>query len=104
MKQVSGREGCGGGRSHHLRLARGTDGVPLHAAVLDVVADLEAEDVAIEGQGGIRVVLREEARVDGDVHGGQASCGSGAGASRSLTGLVTCFATHGGIPAVAPAA
>ena len=26
------------------------------------------------------------------------------GASRFLTGLVTCFATHGGIPAVAPAA
>jgi hypothetical protein len=26
------------------------------------------------------------------------------GASRFLTGLVTCFATHDGIPAVAPAA
>jgi hypothetical protein len=26
------------------------------------------------------------------------------GASRFLTGLVTCFATHGGIPAVASAA
>jgi hypothetical protein len=25
------------------------------------------------------------------------------GASRFLTGLVTCFATHGGIPAIAPA-
>ena len=29
---------------------------------------------------------------------------SAAGASRFLTGLVTCFATHGGIPAVARAA
>ena len=32
------------------------------------------------------------------------SCGSVAGASRFLIGLVTCFATHGGIPAVARAA
>jgi hypothetical protein len=29
--------------------------------VFDVGADLEAEGVAIEGQGGIRVVMREEA-------------------------------------------
>jgi hypothetical protein len=26
------------------------------------------------------------------------------GASRFLIGLVTCFATHGGIPAISPAA
>ena len=71
---------------------------------LDVVADLEAEGVAVEGQGGLRVVVREEARVNGDVHGGHASCGSATGASRFLIGLVTCFATHGGIPAVARAA
>jgi hypothetical protein len=31
------------------------------------------------------------------------SSGSGTGASRFLIGLVTCFATHGGIPAVARA-
>src|SRR3712207_2487942 len=34
----------------------------------DVVADLEAQGVAVEGQGGVRVVVREEARVNGDVH------------------------------------
>jgi hypothetical protein len=28
----------------------------------------------------------------------------GTGASRFLIGLLTCFATHGGIPAIAPAA
>ena len=39
-----------------------------------------------------------------DVHGGHARCGSVTGASRFLTGLVTCFATHDGIPAVARAA
>jgi hypothetical protein len=39
--------------------------------------------------------------VNGDVHGGHASCGSGARASRFLIDLVTCFATHDGIPAVA---
>ena len=71
-----------------------------HPAVLDVEADLEAQGVAVEGQRGLRVVVREEARVDGDVHGGHASWGSAAGASRFLTGLVTCLATHGGIPAI----
>jgi hypothetical protein len=34
-------------------------------------------------------------RVHGDVHGSQASCGSAAGASRFLIGLVTCFSTGG---------
>ena len=72
--------------------------------VADVVADLEAEGVAVEGQGGVRVVVREEGRVNGDVHDGHASCGSVTGASRFLTGLVTCFATQDGIPAVARAA
>ena len=82
----------------------GADRDPAHPAVADVVADLEAEGVAVEGQGGVRVVVREEGRVNGDVHGGHASCGSGAGASRFLIGLVTCFATHDGMPAVARAA
>src|SRR6266540_3493347 len=45
---------------------------PAHPVVSDVVADLEAEGVAIEGQGCARVVMREEARVNGDVHGDQA--------------------------------
>jgi hypothetical protein len=39
--------------------------------------------------------------VNRDVHGRQANCGSFARASRFLIGLVTCFATHDGIPAVA---
>jgi hypothetical protein len=37
--------------------------------------------------------------VNGDVHVGQARCGSVIDASRFLIGLVTCFATHDGIPA-----
>src|SRR6516162_10481569 len=55
-------------------LAEGTDRDPAHPAVTDVVADLEAEGVAVKGQGGVRVVVREEARMNGDVHGGQANC------------------------------
>src|SRR6266487_5812954 len=86
------------------RLVFRADRDPAHLAASDVVADLEAENVAVEGQGGVRIVMREEARVNGDVHGGHASCGWGTGASRFLTGLVTCFATHDGIPAVASAA
>ena len=42
--------------------------------------------------------------MNGDVDDGQASFGSGAGASRFLIGLVTCFAKHDGIPAGARAA
>jgi hypothetical protein len=37
-------------------------------------------------------------------HGGHPSCGFVTGASRFLIGLVTRFATHDGLPAVAPAA
>src|SRR5215472_9781087 len=85
-------------------LAGGADGDPAHLAGSDVGADLEAEGVAIEGQGGVRVVVREETCVNGDVHVGHASCGPMTGASRFLIGLVTCLATHGGIPAVARAA
>jgi hypothetical protein len=85
-------------------LVGGADRDPAHPAVSDVVADLEAEGVAIERQGGVRVVVREEGPVDGDVHGGQASCGSLTRASRFLTGRVTCFATQEGIPTVARAA
>ena len=59
-------------------LAGRADGDPAHPAVSDVVADLEAEGVAVEGQRGVRVVVREEAGVNGDVHGGHASCGAGA--------------------------
>ena len=104
---VVGDAGVGGRRSQEdgrAGLAGRADRDPAHLAVSDVVADLEAEGVAVEGQGGVRVVVREEARVNGDVHGDQASCGSGARASRFLTGLVTCLATHDGIPAAAPVA
>jgi hypothetical protein len=48
--------------------------------------------------------MREEARVNGDVHGGHSRCGSMTGASQFLIGLVTCFATHDSIPIVARAA
>src|SRR5205807_8902935 len=97
----------GGGRVQdegRAGLVAGPDGDPVQPAISDVVANLESEGVAIERQRGVRVVVREEARVNGDVHGSQASCGSVTRASRFLIGLVTCFATHGGIPAVAPAA
>ena len=104
---VVGDAGVGGRRVQHdgrAGLVGGADRDPAHPAVADVVADLEAEGVAVEGQRGLRVVVREEGRVNGDVHGGHARCGSRAGASRFLIGLVTCLATHGGMPAVAPAA
>jgi hypothetical protein len=85
-------------------LVGGADRDPAHRGVSDVVADLEAEGVAREGQGCVRVVVREEGRVNRDAHDGHARRGSLTGASRFLTGLVTCFAAHDGIPAVARAA
>ena len=54
------------------------DDASVAAMVERVVADLEAEGVAIEGQGCLRVVVREGARVNGDLHGRHASGGSGA--------------------------
>jgi hypothetical protein len=68
---------------------------------LHVVADVEAEGVAIEGQGCVRVVVPALGPANCHVHGSHANCGSLTGASRFLIGLITCFATHGGIPAVA---
>src|ERR671918_1635567 len=100
---VVGDAGVGGRRREEdgrARLIGGADRDPAHPAASHVAADLEAEGVAIEGQGCVRVVVREEGRVDGEVHGGHASSGSMTGASRFLIGLVTCFAMHGGIPAV----
>src|SRR5918995_3644811 len=54
---------------------------PAHRALADVVADLEAEQVAVEGERGLGVVVREEAGVDGDVHAGHARCSCSGGAS-----------------------
>src|SRR5260370_13795871 len=88
---VVGDAGVGGGRGEGAggaRLVRGAGRDSPHPLVSDVVADLEAEGVAIEGQGGVRVVMREEAPMNGDVHGGHASCSSVTGASRFLIGLV----------------
>ena len=62
---VVGDAGVGGRRVQDDRgvgLVGGADRDPVHPAVPDVVADLEAEGVAVEGQGGVRVVVREEAR------------------------------------------
>ena len=95
---------AGGYRTMDVRLAGRADGDPAHPVVADVGADLETEGVAIEGEGGVGIVLGQEARVNRDVHGAQSRCGPGPDASRFLTGLVTCLATQAGIPAVASAA
>ena len=68
---VVGDAGGGGRRiqdDRRVGLLAGTDRDPVHPAVFDVVADLEAERVAIEGQGCLRVVVRKHARVNCDVH------------------------------------
>ena len=82
----------------------GADRDPAHPAVSDVVADFETEGVPVEGQGCVRVVVREEGDVNGEVHGGHANRGAGTHASRFLIGLAACFATHEGIRAAARAA
>src|SRR6266568_3124320 len=48
------------------------------------VADLEAEGVAMEGQGCVRVVMREEGLVNRDVHDGHARRSSVTRASPKL--------------------
>src|SRR2546422_529923 len=82
-------------------LAGGADRDPALAGVSDLVADFKAEGVAIEGQGCVRVVVRQKGGVNREVHGGHAGCGSVTGAFRFLIGLVTRFAPPGGIPPLA---
>ena len=55
------------------------------AAIALVAASVEAERVAVEGQGGVGVGVREEGVVDGEVHAGHARDGSPPPASRFLT-------------------
>jgi hypothetical protein len=50
-------------------LIDGADGDPAHLASADVEADLEPEDVAVEGERLLRIVVGEEGVVNGDVHG-----------------------------------
>src|SRR5206468_8240730 len=64
---VVGDAGGGGRRVQdygRAGLVGGADRDPVHPAVFDVVADLEAEGVAIEGQGCVWVVVREEGLED----------------------------------------
>src|SRR3954451_4589189 len=81
-------------------LARRADGDPADLVVADVESDLEAEYVAVERDRGVGVVVRQEARVNRDVHVRHATWGRGPDASRFLTGLLTCFSTQAGMPAV----
>src|SRR3954447_15158554 len=101
--------GVDGRRVQHDRgvgLVGGSDGDPAHSPVPHVVAHLEAEEIAVEAEGGVGVGLREHARVDADVHAGHARCRSRGCASPFLTasrffcGRVTCFATHDGMSTV----
>src|SRR5699024_1101654 len=87
---------------HHRRagLVRRADRDPVQAAVLAVVADLQAEGVTVAGPRRLRSVGREHAGVDGEVHDGQVSVAATRGASRFLTGLVTCLTTHGATPGI----
>src|SRR5262249_33142632 len=72
---VLGDAGRGGRRVQDDRrtgLVRRPDRNPVHAAVLDVVPDLETQRVPIEGQSCVRIGAREQRLADGDGHDGQA--------------------------------
>src|SRR6202020_215952 len=89
---VVGDAGVGGRRRQQdgrAGLAGRADGDPAHLAGSDVGPDLEAEGVAIKGQGGVRVVVRQGAGVNSDVHGRHASRDPVTSASRFLTGPLT---------------
>jgi hypothetical protein len=69
---VVGDAGVGGRRREQDRgagLAGRADRDPAHLALADVAANLEAENVAPEGQGRVRVIVWQECRVNGEVHG-----------------------------------
>ena len=88
-------------REQHDRragLVGGADGDPAHALVADIEPHLEPEHVSIEREGCLGIGVREEAGVDGDVHGvHDIQVGEG-GASRFLVGFVRRFAMHGSMP------
>ena len=99
---VVGDAGVGGRRVQHDRgagLARRADGDPAHAARSRRRCGPRSRGCrgrsASEASGSS---CGRKAGVDGDVHGGHARRGAGAGASRFLTGRVTCLATHDGMP------
>ena len=86
-------------------LGRAADGQPAHAAEVDVVAHLEAEDVAVERQRGVLVVDGEEAVGDGEFHGVEPA---GAGAAdrfskpaQCRSGRLSCLAKQAGTAASA---
>lgn len=61
----------GGGRVQHeggAGLAHRPDGDPAQLLVADIVADLEAQDVAVETQSGLGIGVRQEGMVNGDAH------------------------------------
>ena len=64
-------------------LLPGQDEFGEHDSSVDVpgVAAVAGEDVAVEGHGLARVVVREDRGVDAEVHAGHASCRWGAAAS-----------------------
>src|SRR5690625_1080369 len=98
---VLGDAGVGGGRvedDRGPRLALRAHRDPAHRPLTDVLADLEAHRVAVERERGLRVGVRKEAGVNGDVHGRHASSGSRDAASLFLIGRVTVLATQGGTP------
>ena len=80
------------------------DGQPAHAAEVDVVAHLEAEDVAVERQRGVLVVDGEEAVGDGEFHGVEpagARPGRFSKPAQCRSGRLSCLAKQAGTAASA---
>lgn len=67
-----------------LRLGRRADGQPAHVVEGEVGADLEAEHVPVEGEGGVLVGDEEEGVVHGELHVAKPAAGRSAGASPNL--------------------
>jgi hypothetical protein len=59
----------------HVGLRRRADGHPAHPLVLDVVTDLQAEHVAVEGERLVVVVDGDEALCEFDSHAPHATAG-----------------------------
>src|SRR5699024_756299 len=73
---------------------------PAHVAVTDVLANLEAQHVPVESERVVRIGVWKEGVVNDQAHAKDDSGTLGRCASSFLTGLDTCFAMHGGIPAL----
>jgi len=87
----------------HLAKVRVAGSNPVVRSVVRSILNRRRGNAQIVSASPVGRSLPEDGRAHRDVDDAHVRCGSVTRASRFLIGLVTCFATHNGIPLVARA-